>query len=357
MKKFNLVISGILAFFIIFSVSLANVSAASKFKDVTLYEEEINYLTDLNIITGYPDGTFKPTAPIKRLQAVQMILRAKKINAEGAPNPNFTDVKPGDYGYEEIAKAVELGFISGKTDPKTGKKYFDPWGTLTREQMAKILVLAYGLKGTYHTDFKDVPKGSWSYGYISTLAANNITTGYQDGTFKPTQTLSRQHFAVFMARVLDDRFKPEPENSRYNPARMGEVWEIEVDEYGYQHYEIELVDAVTDGDVAWQMISEANEFNEPAPEGMKYILAKFRFKVYELEEEPFYAYSAFFEAVSKDGVVYDPAFVVEPEPALSTELYEGGEYEGWAAFLVDENDSPLIVWQREFQDELWFSLE
>ncbi|WP_181502859.1 hypothetical protein [Paranoxybacillus vitaminiphilus] len=49
--------------------------------------------------------------------------------------------------------------------------------------------------------------------------------------------------------------------------------------------------------------------------------------------------------------------IVEPEPSLSTELYEGGEVEGWVAFLVDEDDTPLIVWQREWDDELWFSLE
>jgi hypothetical protein len=64
-----------------------------------------------------------------------------------------------------------------------------------------------------------------------------------------------------------------------------------------------------------------------------------------------------FEVVSKSGVVYGHSFVVEPEPRLSANLHKGGEVEGWAAFLVDQNDTPLIVWQREWDDELWFSLE
>jgi hypothetical protein len=64
-----------------------------------------------------------------------------------------------------------------------------------------------------------------------------------------------------------------------------------------------------------------------------------------------------FEVVSKSGVVYDHSFVVEPEPRLSANLYKGGEVEGWVAFLVNTNDTPLIVWQREWDDELWFSLE
>lgn len=178
------------------------------FKDVTSFVDEIEYLTDKGIIKGYKDGTFKPNEPITRLQAIEIILREKGItDYSSVLNPEFIDVKPDDYGYEEIAKAVELGIINGKINAQ-GQKYFDPNGTLTRSQMAKVLVLAYDLKGTYPTDFKDVPKGYWAYNSISMLAANNITAGYKDGTFKPTINLSRQHFAAFMARCLDDKFKP-----------------------------------------------------------------------------------------------------------------------------------------------------
>ncbi|MFJ7978441.1 amidase family protein [Peribacillus sp. NPDC096379] len=178
------------------------------FKDVTSFVDEIEYLTDKGIIKGYKDGTFKPNEPITRLQAIEIILREKGItDYSSVLNPGFIDVKPDDYGYEEIAKAVELGIINGKINAQ-GQKYFDPNGTLTRSQMAKVLVLAYDLKGTYPTDFKDVPKGYWAYNSISILAANNITAGYKDGTFKPTINLSRQHFAAFMARCLDDKFKP-----------------------------------------------------------------------------------------------------------------------------------------------------
>ena len=55
-----------------------------------------------------------------------MILREKQVSLTGAPNPGLMDMKPSDYGYEEVAKAIEIGFIGGKTDLKTGKKFFDP---------------------------------------------------------------------------------------------------------------------------------------------------------------------------------------------------------------------------------------
>lgn len=186
-----------------------NVEEKPTFKDVSSYVDEIMYLADKGIITGDPDGTFKPNDPITRLQAIQMILKEKGIvDFSDVPNPGFVDISPGDDGYEEIAKAAELGIINGKMNAQ-GKRYFDPNGKLTRAHTAAILAVAYDLKGTHPTDFKDVPKGNWAHDYISALVANNITTGYSDNEFKPNMNISRQHFAAFMARSLDDQFKPK----------------------------------------------------------------------------------------------------------------------------------------------------
>ncbi|MFC7687569.1 amidase family protein [Ureibacillus sp. GCM10028918] len=185
-----------------------DLDSESTFKDVISFEDEIEYLTEKGIIKGYADGTFKPNNLITRIQALQLILREKGISDfSNVVNPGFIDVLPGDYGYEEIAKAVELGIINGKVNAQ-GQKYFEPNGKLTRSEAAKILVLANDIEGTYPVDFKDISKDYWAYDYISTLVANNITTGFTDGTFKPFINLSRQHFAAFMARYLDDQFKP-----------------------------------------------------------------------------------------------------------------------------------------------------
>jgi competence protein ComEC len=196
---------------LIISILLPAQSTSAKvFSDVTHYENEVGFLTGREIIKGY-NNRFRPNDPIKRIQAVQMILREKQVALTGAPDPGLTDMKPGDYGYEEVAKAIEMGFIGGKTDPRTGKKYFDPFGTLTRAQMSKVLSIAYGLSGVYPGDFKDVPIGDWAHPFVEALAKNNITTGYPGNLFKPNQALTRQHFAVFMARMLNDEFKPLPD--------------------------------------------------------------------------------------------------------------------------------------------------
>ncbi|WP_419958006.1 S-layer homology domain-containing protein [Psychrobacillus psychrotolerans] len=187
-----------------------SVDAAGSFTDVKQYENEISFLVNKEIITGYKDGTFKPENDLNRLNAIMMILREKGITDFSAPNPGFTDMTTDTYGYDIVAKAVDMGFISGKT-AANGSKFFDPKGTLTRGQMAKILVLAYDLPINNSYTFSDMPKDPTTSGYISTLASENITTGYQDGTFKPNGKISRQHFAVFMARQLDESFKPKPD--------------------------------------------------------------------------------------------------------------------------------------------------
>lgn len=205
-RLFKRIFSAVLLLFLIVA-NFQVASASSSFKDVGPYKEEIEFLTSKGIIKGYSGGYFKPNDPIKRIQAIQMIMREKGItDFSNVPNPGFIDVKPGFYGYGEIAKAVQLGIISGKKNAK-GQKYFDTYGLLTRGQMAKILTRAYNLKGTYPADFTDINKNSETYGYVSALAANGITTGYGDGSFKPHSNLTRQHFAVFMARYLDDKFK------------------------------------------------------------------------------------------------------------------------------------------------------
>jgi Bacterial Ig domain/S-layer homology domain/Bacterial Ig-like domain len=185
-----------------YEVVVKKVEPAIEFTDLNRYQDEIYYLTEKKIITGYPDGTFKPEEPIKRIQAIKMILREMGVDTSGSPDPGLTDMQPGSYGYEDVAAAVKLGFISGKNDGT-----FDPFGTLTRGQMAKILVKAYHLNGNIERDFTDVTKEHWAYDFINTLAANNITTGYDDNTFRANQQISRQHFSVFMARYLDDKFK------------------------------------------------------------------------------------------------------------------------------------------------------
>ncbi|QDQ03026.1 S-layer homology domain-containing protein [Lysinibacillus fusiformis] len=171
------------------------------FKDVPkthMYYKEIMNIRRLGIITGYEDNTFKPTNPMKREHVVAMIARA---NAPGipimlVPYP-FPDVPITHPNYTNIQKLVSGGIIDENPNG------FNPNGTITRAQMAKILVKAYDLepKKSFPITFKDVSKADWYYEYVQILAQYGITTG-ENGYFKPNQPLTRQHFSAFLARTL-----------------------------------------------------------------------------------------------------------------------------------------------------------
>ena len=194
---------------------ISPVKAKSIFTDVDHHYwalNEIMFLQEKGIINGFPDGTFKPDDTITRLQAVLMIIREKGItDFSSVSDPGFTDVRPGDTGYDEIAKLVELGTINGQVNEK-GERIFAPSDSLTRAQMAKILSITYKIEGNSEIIFSDVLKDHWGYPYVQALAQHNITIGYGDGRFGESDNITRAQFSTMMARTLDKSFRPQLEN-------------------------------------------------------------------------------------------------------------------------------------------------
>ena len=170
------------------------------FKDISVnnrYKTEITYLVENKLISGYPDGTFKPELALNRGQAAVLLTRALGLSTKDVANPGFSDLSTSNTYYGAVAAIVQAGIMSGTGDGK-----FEPGKPLTRAQMSKILVEAYGLTGTTDAKFKDVSTKHWAYDYIHTLAANEITTGYEDNTFKPGVEVSRMHFSLFLYRTI-----------------------------------------------------------------------------------------------------------------------------------------------------------
>lgn len=196
-----LAISLILVLFVIPTGS----AKAAGFQDVSSFKKEIDYLTELKVINGFADGTFRPSMKLTRAQAVVMIMRSIGMpeSMSYIQDPGFSDVKQSSFGYKEILVASNAGIINGKS-----KTHFDPSGNITRAEMAKVLEKAFKLEGVYGPGFTDVRTGYWAFSSIASLAANNITVGYSDGTFRPTQPIDRAQFSGFLARIMQPQFRP-----------------------------------------------------------------------------------------------------------------------------------------------------
>lgn len=149
------------------------------------------------IISGYPDGTFRPNNSITREEAAIMLAKVLRLDTKNVTNPGFKDVKTTDKYYRFIAAVANAGIVEGKGNKRYGKKDF-----LTRAEMAAILVRAFNIpKKSINTSFPDVKRNHWGYEDIESIVAAGIAGGYPDGTYRPDKPVTRAEFTVFLDRV------------------------------------------------------------------------------------------------------------------------------------------------------------
>lgn len=204
-----------LLFAALFLVLLVPTASAAQFNDIRSDHSlmpEISFLVANEIINGYPDGSFKPNAPIAKQHIAVMLVRALDLPTTNLENPGYKDVPTSHMYYTEIAAAYNAGLFS-KAD------YFKPTSAISRGFMAKLLTEAFDLQQLplrYGTDsyFTDVPTSHGYFDDIMTVTSNNIANGFVDGSFKPSQTITRAHFSGFLARAISLKpaayYMPDP---------------------------------------------------------------------------------------------------------------------------------------------------
>lgn len=186
-------------------LGIVTTASAKTFSDVGpnyWAKSEIDYLTSRGVINGYKDGRFGITDPITRAEAAAMIIRTLGWEPSGSKDPGYPDVKPTHWAYEEIATMKHAGFFAPQGN-------FQPDKPLTRAEMAEILVRTFDLTSHSGAKFTDMDRTHPAYDAVNILAANRVTTGYEDGTFRPDANVNRTEFAVFIVRALDESFRPD----------------------------------------------------------------------------------------------------------------------------------------------------
>lgn len=197
MKK---LLSGILATAII--LTTIPVSAMASDIDNNWAKQYITYLHEKNIML--PTGTnFKPNNKISRAEFMRYLNRA--FGFSETTSINFTDVKVGEWYYNDVAKAVKHGYING-----TGNGKMNPLGTLTREEAATIIGRLHKMTLTDSDSiaFSDKASiGSWSAPYINEAVKKKYIVGYPDNTFRPKGEITRSEISkilyYFMGTRLD----------------------------------------------------------------------------------------------------------------------------------------------------------
>lgn len=161
------------------------------------YYEAVLSLTERGIISGFPDGTFKPHNEVTRGQAAKILAQTLKLDYVDEETPQFIDVPKTHQYYKPIAALVSAGIINGYEDGT-----FRPENKLTRAQMAKVITLGFQFKEEVLTNpkFTDVHESDAFSGYVQSLLSHNITTGTTPTTFSPQTYVKRQQLALFVTR-------------------------------------------------------------------------------------------------------------------------------------------------------------
>ncbi|HEY9577529.1 MAG TPA: S-layer homology domain-containing protein [Pseudobacillus sp.] len=198
------------------SIWASPADAATTFHDISdkyWAYPQIEKMASQGIITGFKDGTFRAKEPVTRAQSAIFIGRALNIKPTQNSSVKFRDISAsGTTGYLYIAELTERGIFS-KTD------YFHPNHTLTRAELAKIMVTAFNLPRAKGPTFTDVPKSHWAAEYIGTLAGAGITSGTSETTFSPDGKVTRGQLAVFISNVLKhDQEVTNPQQPAKEPA-------------------------------------------------------------------------------------------------------------------------------------------
>jgi hypothetical protein len=109
----------------------------------------------------------------------------------------FKDIDNYPWAKDEIEAIAKKGIIKG---PKPG--YFMPKEKVTRAEFVQMLVSLLELKDEEKINYSDVKAGDWYFKAISSFYKAGIINGYEDCTFKPNKSISRQEMALIIERVL-----------------------------------------------------------------------------------------------------------------------------------------------------------
>lgn len=195
LKQLILSVAGVVLLF-----AMTSKAGATEFTDVSddfWAKGSIEFLAEKGVIGGYSDGSFKPNQAITRSQAAAMMVRALDIDTSGRPDAGFSDVSDNHPNRNVINAVSDEGIIRGSGDR------FRPGEAISRAQMAAVLRRGFELDAYSEVLFTDIPRWFWSFTDISTIAYYGITTGYEDGTYRPSNNTTRAQFAVFLDRVMN----------------------------------------------------------------------------------------------------------------------------------------------------------
>ena len=177
MRNLKKVLSLVLCVAMMLSVMVVGAGAAFSDQSKIKNTEAVDACTALNIIGGYPDGSFKPEGNITRAEVTKMICVAlnggKEPNLATNATPTFSDVRTNAnsaWAEKYIESCASQGIVSG-----VGAGKFAPAGNVTGTQLAKMLLVALG----YKSENEGFTGNAWATNVNTIASAKGLYAGLE----------------------------------------------------------------------------------------------------------------------------------------------------------------------------------
>jgi murein DD-endopeptidase MepM/ murein hydrolase activator NlpD len=159
----------------------------------------VNFLKKYGVVTGYPDGSFRPEKVVTRVEALKFILGGANSRLITDAELPFKDTKAGEWYSDYVATGFSKSIVGGYED-----NTFKPTNTVNRVEFLKMLILAMDLQinPVVPRDlYADVPKDAWFAPYVRFAKEKNImeTNGKN---FGPEEGMTRAEVAEAIYRTI-----------------------------------------------------------------------------------------------------------------------------------------------------------
>lgn len=214
----------LLAFAAVITTLPVSHAEAAGFPDVSegeWYYDNIKKLSDLGILNGYPDGTFRPNANLKRAEFLHMVVTVAEIWSDKAPTGIHW--AESDWNALKDAGILDVSFYGGTDAYGNVKEYTEPMFKCTAAALDANISryeMAYILNGVLYSAFyenqmelknqsdsyanyiKDYNQLAASYrAPVEQVFSKGILTGYEDSSFCGGNALTRAEAAAVIVRL------------------------------------------------------------------------------------------------------------------------------------------------------------
>lgn len=191
------------------TVALTALSCDVPFMDIYGHWAE-GYIGQLfcdGTVQGRDATHYVPNENVTRAEFLKIALLNAGFSVDGSTGEDFSDVSTGDWFYEYVSYGADHNYIEGYSDGS-----FQPNSPINRAEALVILMRIAGESSSSvsssWSEFSDVSYKDWFAYAVKIAADNGIVEGYDDGSFRPGNEITRAEVSAMAVRTYNVYYAP-----------------------------------------------------------------------------------------------------------------------------------------------------